>query len=156
MTKLLLLAALAATCLAAGQPPAKPADHPLADKSAADTTTDKDLLQGSWVVTAAERDGAPLKDLVDKKATVTFKGDTVIDSTKPNDKVTFKIDPEKKPPTLDLTTTLGTESRSQRAIYKLDGDTLTICVAKRDKEYPKDFASKEGNVVLTLKRQKAE
>jgi hypothetical protein len=38
----------------------------------------------------------------------------------------------------------------------LKGDTLTICIAKDDKGYPKTLASKEGNMFLTLKREKAE
>src|SRR5713226_9384732 len=93
MTKLLPLAVLAVVFVAA--------DKPAADKPAPDKKTDKDLLQGTWLNTAAELNGEAQKEPVDKKATVTFKGDTFTASDHPDEKGTFKIDPDKK--TLDVT-----------------------------------------------------
>jgi hypothetical protein len=39
-------------------------------------------------------------------------------------------------------------------IYKLDGDTLTICLEARGNERPTEFATKEGSVanLIVLKR----
>ncbi len=46
--------------------------------------------------------------------------------------------------------------RTQLAVYELKGDTLIVCIEKKEKGYPKAVASKEGNMFLTLKRVKAE
>ncbi len=45
--------------------------------------------------------------------------------------------------------------KTRRAIYKLDGDTLTVCVNGPDLERPTEFKSPEGTQVmlLTLKRR---
>jgi uncharacterized protein (TIGR03067 family) len=148
MTKLLSLTVLAVLFVPGDEPAAKPA----ADKKA-----DKDLLQGTWVVTAAELNGEKVPAATDNKLTVTFKGDTVVASEHPDEKGTFKLDQEKKPPTLEIKFAAGDAARTQLAIYELKDDTLKICLAKKDgKEFPTDFTSKEGNMLLTLKREKAE
>jgi hypothetical protein len=43
-----------------------------------------------------------------------------------------------------------------KGIYEIDGDTLRICVAKKGKERPKTFESKEGSghVLTVMKRVK--
>ena len=152
MTKLLPIAALAVTFVVAGQP----ADKPAADNPAPDKKTDKELLQGAWLITAAEMDGKPFKELTDKKTTLTFKGDAVIDSAHPDEKATFKIDADKKPPVLDLKIVRANETQTVLAIYELKGDTLTLCMADNEKQRPKEFTSKGENMLLTLKRQKTD
>ncbi len=142
MTRILPFAVLACLLVAADKPAEKPADK----------KSDKDLLQGTWVITSAKQNGEPVKRL--ESTTLTIKGDSITSSDDPNDKITFTVDPEKKPPTMDLKGTHGTEMVSQLAVYELKGDELTLCIDRKGKEYPKEVAPKEGLMFLTLKRKK--
>jgi uncharacterized protein (TIGR03067 family) len=70
-----------------------------------------------------------------------------------------KIDKEAKPnATLDLEIEEGPEEakgKTSKAIYKLDGEKLTLCVSVPGKDRPKDFAQVEDEAYLfNLKKQK--
>jgi uncharacterized protein (TIGR03067 family) len=74
------------------------------------------------------------------------------------DDATFTVDPRKKPREMDVKPNGGPQKgKLVRVIYKLDGDTLTMCY---DHDKPEDrqpkFESKEGTTVLliTYKREK--
>jgi uncharacterized protein (TIGR03067 family) len=130
-----------------------------ADKPAG-KKTDKELLQGTWVVVTIEAKGEVLKagDLFEqlKDMKLTFKADAVINSRHPDGKGTFKLDPDKKPPALDLVATDGKETRTHRAIYELKGDTLRICSLRGEGERPTEFASKGDLILLTFERAESE
>jgi uncharacterized protein (TIGR03067 family) len=143
MTKLLPFVILAVISLAA-------------DKPAADKKTDKDLLQGSWIVTNAELNGETVKQPADKKTVITIRGNSFTSSEHPDDEGTVKIEEDKKPKTLDVTMTHNGEQSTQLAIYEFKGDKLTICIAKKEKAYPKELKSQEGNMLLTLRRETIE
>jgi uncharacterized protein (TIGR03067 family) len=49
----------------------------------------------------------------------------------------FVTDTKQSPPTIDI----GTGGGHYRGIYKVEGDTLTLCVVTGDKERPKTFES---------------
>jgi len=69
----------------------------------------------------------------------------------------YKLDPSKKPPEIDLTITDGEfKGKTFPGIYQLDGDTLKLCRAQPGQERPTEFASKKGSdtIFLTLKRAK--
>src|SRR4051812_45770366 len=58
-------------------------------------------------------------------------------------KGTFKVDPSKKPKTLDAQIESGPEKgRSQLAIYKTEGKQLTICFGEPGKDRPSEFTTK--------------
>jgi uncharacterized protein (TIGR03067 family) len=124
----------------------------------ADKKTDKELLQGAWVVVTIEAQGEVVKsgDLFDrvKDMKLTFKDNAVINSHHPDGKGTFKLDPDKKPPALDLVMTVAQETRTHRAIYELKGDTLRICSSPGEGERPTEFTSKGDLLILTFKREK--
>jgi uncharacterized protein (TIGR03067 family) len=64
---------------------------------------------------------------------------------------TFKIDPRKSPPHIDIT--YGTTNRTNHAIYKLEKDELSIAYGgATPAARPTDIAS--ARQVLVLKRQK--
>jgi uncharacterized protein (TIGR03067 family) len=110
-----------------------------------DVKAELDKFQGTWQLVSAETDGkkAPA-DLVAKirvvirgnKHTVLIKG---VDS--PAKEIPFKIDPTKKPKTVDDQLA---DSKQIHGIYELDGDTLKSCVAAIGKERPTEFAATPG------------
>ncbi len=70
---------------------------------------------------------------------------------------TFKVDPSKKPKTMDVTFTEGPEKgKTFTGIYELEGDTYKVCIDPEGKSRPKEFAVKQGSgfVLEVLKREK--
>jgi uncharacterized protein (TIGR03067 family) len=105
-------------------------------------------FEGTWKFEKAEFDGAeiPLESLKDIR--LILKGDhfEVTGSQEGVMKGTFKIDPLATPKTLDVTVTEGPgKDQTTKAIYKLDGDTYTACVAGEGKDRPTEFSSKPGS-----------
>ena len=105
-------------------------------------------FQGTWQLVSAEADGvkAP-KDRTDKirvvikgsRHTVMFGDQEVVHS------VPFAIDPTTTPKSVTDTLVDGPDKGKQiKGIYKLEGDTMTSCVAKVGEERPTEFASKPG------------
>lgn len=116
--------------------------------------TDLDKLQGTWHVTSLETDGQKMpatafegSTIVIKKATFTSLG---MGATY---KGTVELDQAKK--TLNLLFSAGPEKGNRnRGIYKLAGDTWTICLATRGTMRPAKFATKPGSgfALQTLER----
>jgi uncharacterized protein (TIGR03067 family) len=106
-------------------------------------------LQGTW-----QTDG----DGIDAKWT--FEGETLKATVNGQDYTCkVKADPDAKPnATLELTINEGPEDakgKVAKAIYKLDGEKLKICVSTPGKDRPKDFAQIEDEAYLfDMKKQK--
>jgi uncharacterized protein (TIGR03067 family) len=119
--------------------------------------TDKEQLQGTWIMVSVEKDGKKVETPADKQTLMTFTGDkATFKSEKRNDDGTFKIDAAKKPKEIDLINPKADnkEMETIRAIYELTGDTLRMAFpAKREAARPASFDAKEI-VILTLKRNK--
>ena len=126
-----------------------------------DAKKDADKLEGTWVVKSAERGGKEVDLDKDEHLpkSITFKGDKVTVELKNGEhKCTFKVGRDGKLATLDLAPEDEKEKdHSVKALYRLDGDTLTICVkdGKLD-ERPTELAAKEGShqTVIVFKREK--
>jgi uncharacterized protein (TIGR03067 family) len=113
-------------------------------------------FQGTWKFISMEVDGTktPYKGL-----TVVLKGDqwTVCEGDRCAAKVTFELNPTKKPQTIDLVDVDVEKKRLIRGIYSLEGETLTVCYRNSEKGHrPTEFATKpdSGLVLFVLKRQK--
>ena len=128
--------------------------------------TDAAKIQGTWTAVGGVIDGKKLaaEDVAKVNLRVLIKdGKYKVLMHKDNDKDkevengAYKLDAAKKPPTLDLIIGKGSkdEGKTQLALYKLEGDTLTVAIAGVDaKERPKNFDGGAGVEVTILKRGK--
>jgi uncharacterized protein (TIGR03067 family) len=127
--------------------------------------TDTEALQGTWCLASVEvnKQTIPLKNL--KQGDVVVVGTLVIKADsyifhlgKSRLEFTFRVDPTKKPKAIDLTVTEGPQKgRTYHGIYKLEGDTYTICRnVEPDKERPTEFATspKSGLMLVVWQREK--
>ena len=123
-----------------------------ADEPAKDAMKDEDKLQGEWTMVSMETLGVKHSEDDVKKYTLTIKGDrwTVTNARTLSPGQTFKIDPSKDPKTLDLTIKLVNQERVSKGIYKLDGDTLTICRTEENGERPKEFKTTAKSGILVV------
>ena len=134
---------------------------------------EKDTLQGAWVAESALAEGKTIKEIV--RAVFTFKSGKFEVKTRDGDKMptgTYEVDVTKSPQQIDLTSKgAGVKELTALAIFKVDGDTLTICAGEssastsvgpdgvesepviRQGPRPPEFDSKHG-VLIVLKRKK--
>jgi uncharacterized protein (TIGR03067 family) len=128
-----------------------------ADKSA---TNDKARLQGTWRIVSVEIDKKPLSMDDLKDARLVVSGDHYSFALgKDRLEITYKMDEGKKPKAIDLTIVEGPEKgKTYRGIYKLEGDTYTICRSTEpNNERPTGFATQPGSglMIVVWKRAKA-
>jgi uncharacterized protein (TIGR03067 family) len=133
-----------------------------ADGPTGDAKKDLDRMQGSWVAASGESNGNPIPDEQVKGTKFVVKGDkysyAVGDTYQ--EEGTLKIDPTKKPKTIDVTIVEGADKgEAQLGIYEITKDTLKLCFAPpgKDKARPKDFSTNAGNqqLMLVLTREKS-
>jgi uncharacterized protein (TIGR03067 family) len=123
-----------------------------------DSKKGQDALEGTWKVTSVETGGQ--KGGGDENVVIEFKKDRYTVKLDGNEieQGTFKLDPTKKPKTIDFSITKGNDmGKKQPGIYDVDGDTLKICVTMPDKDdRPKEMASKADSqhTLFVLKREK--
>lgn len=123
--------------------------------------SDKELLQGVWLVVSGKKDGKDLPAQFADSSKITFDGDRMVavlsDGNRTDrDEFAFELDPSARPK--HLTFTKPTSGNTWAGIYKLEGNRLTICSpgGLPSAERPKDFDSKPGSrtLLLVLKREK--
>jgi uncharacterized protein (TIGR03067 family) len=116
-------------------------------------------LQGTWTVTAHTAGGkktAP-KEIATWRVIVKGNEITARDGIDLLSAYVFRLDPSASPRAIDLDVTAGPDKdRKVLGIYKLEGDTLTVCVPEPGKARPKEFASKEGSghLLFVFQREK--
>ena len=114
-------------------------------------------LVGDWDGEKAVRGGKE-RPVPEGGITITFTKDGKLlfkEGAKDTTEGSYKVDAKKDPAEIDLTP--PKEEGTLVGIYKLDGDTLTICLSEKGStDRPTRFESPEGtNVMLiTLKRIK--
>jgi RNA polymerase sigma factor (sigma-70 family) len=122
--------------------------------------TDKEKLQGTWVIVSEERGGKKINADAEeiKGATLTIKGDkATLTMGGRTQEATFTIDLGKTPKEIDLTGDDGGGVMTHLGIYKLEGDVFTLCKSHPPEARPDQFASKEGErwpAVFVFKRAK--
>jgi uncharacterized protein (TIGR03067 family) len=130
-------------------------------KAAQGDSETKDELQGRWKLIQVEKEGKSHK--VKPKTTeffeLKFKGNkvTTLFNEDRTEEGTYKIDPDKKPRTIDfMPMTSDDKGKTLLGIYEIKGDKLKVCVAEPEvKKRPTKFETKsEEIVVYVLERVK--
>ncbi len=115
-------------------------------------------LQGTWTIVSLEVNGETINVSGMKEARLTVAGERYsFRMGETRLEMTYKVDPAKKPSTLDMTITEGPmKGQTYHAIYRLANGELTICRhVEPDKDRPTEFASapRSGLMVIVWKRQ---
>jgi uncharacterized protein (TIGR03067 family) len=119
--------------------------------------TDQEKIQGTWKLESVESRGQVFIEQY-KDWTFNIKDDKL--TIKVGDRVTkeytIKIDPDKKPKTVDLTREIGGRTVTELGIYELDGDTWKMCNDEAGIMRPTEYGTKEGTQleVIVMKRVK--
>jgi uncharacterized protein (TIGR03067 family) len=123
-------------------------DHPIVRvirqvQKAPAVKPDRELLQGTWTIKTLEIDG----QAVPGGSSIRLSGNTFVTRSMGAEyEGTFNLDESVLPKTIDMTFTKGPEKgNTTLGIYKLDGDTWTICLTVVAKERPTKFATKKGS-----------
>jgi uncharacterized protein (TIGR03067 family) len=133
-----------------------------ADGGAKEEAVAKDLetFKGTWRLSSREEDGKKNSEEEIKDLIATIDGSGKV-SVRRGDKLinegTVKLDPTKKPKTVDVTFT-GGERKGQAVvgIYELEGDTFRVCVARPGDERPAELSAKagSGHTLVVYQREK--
>jgi uncharacterized protein (TIGR03067 family) len=125
----------------------------------ADDAKDAENIIGKWSVVRGERNGDALPEDQVKELKLTFGKEMLTLSSPEGEKeATVKLDPTKKPKTIDVIPKDGPrKGQLLRGIYELKGDELRLCMSDSEQsERPTEFKSPNGSsfVLLSLKRDK--
>jgi uncharacterized protein (TIGR03067 family) len=120
---------------------------------------DLEKLQGTWNVTALESNGQQMPEITFSGATIVITGNQ-FRSTGMGAiyEGTLALDPTQKPKAFDMLFTAGhAQGVRHPGIYKLDGDSWTLCVATQGSERPQNFSTAvdSGLALETLQRSTA-
>jgi uncharacterized protein (TIGR03067 family) len=121
-------------------------------------------LEGTYLLTGIEMGGEKLPDEFVTKGpegerTIKITADKLIATKKgKEDAVSYKVDATKTPAHIDVVEKKeGGKDQKMYGIYKIDGDTLTICAVESEKpeDRPKEFKTAKDSraVLMTLKRK---
>jgi uncharacterized protein (TIGR03067 family) len=118
-----------------------------------DKPTDAKKILGTWTIESFMEGGQKAKKeaIEDIKVTITAEKITVTQGAKEQE-YTYTLDSTQKPRAIDLKNAKGD---TVAGIYKLEGDKLTVCFARRG-DRPAQFESEKGTSVVleVLKREK--
>lgn len=115
---------------------------------------DAQKFQGKWEMVEGEQNGQKFDDEFVKGFKLSFEKDKYEAKLASGDGEdgTFSLDTKDTPHKSVKFTTVGNDVR--QAIYAWDGGKLKLCVSDRGGDKPKEFAGKDGNIFLVLKKAK--
>src|SRR5438067_1780865 len=115
-------------------------------------------MTGAWTMVSGEEEGKQLPKKTVKAARLTIKGDEhTVKVGEDTMKGTHKLDPTKKPKTIDVEDTEGPfKDKTLLGIYQFRDDEFSVCFAAPGKERPTEFTTKSGTGHMShvWKRQK--
>jgi uncharacterized protein (TIGR03067 family) len=111
-------------------------------------------LQGTWAITSINGQAAPEGS---PEMTLTFTADKYHQTLggEVNERGTIKVDASKKPMTIDLIITEGSDAgKTQLGIIEVTGDTVRATLnTPGTNERPTDFTVKEGFIMFVAKKK---
>jgi uncharacterized protein (TIGR03067 family) len=115
-------------------------------------------FEGTWRIVSLETEQGKIPEDALKEFRLKIEGDkfTAVENSG-EVHGTFKVDPTKKPKTIDITMKEGPmKDKTMLGIYELDGDTYKLCGDMQGKNRPTEFTVKPGSgyVLEVLKREK--
>lgn len=113
------------------------------------------MLDGEWTMVSMEQKGTKAAFDTANRFKLTIRGDEWIVSSfrGMESKMTFTIDPMQNPQAIDLTMKSGNQEAVSRGIFKIEGDTLTVCRTVGDTARPKEFkTTPESGILIEWKR----
>jgi uncharacterized protein (TIGR03067 family) len=116
--------------------------------------------QGSWLAVSFRRDGQETPAEIVRTITRTVERDHIVwkRDGKSFAGTTVVLDPGQDPHAIDVIPD-GGPSRGKRVlgIYKIEKDTLTLCMADPDQPRPRQFKAEKGSrhTLMVFKRQAA-
>jgi uncharacterized protein (TIGR03067 family) len=113
-------------------------------------------LQGDWKVVALERSGKPVDDVALSQFAFDA-GQVIVTEGAKTLKTEYTLDVSAEPKQLVLAGLFNQRSGPVRAVYSLEGDTLTLCLDPRPGAAPPaDLTTEQGDgrLLLTLRRVK--
>ncbi|HMF10699.1 MAG TPA: TIGR03067 domain-containing protein [Gemmataceae bacterium] len=121
-----------------------------------DKDKDGKKLEGTWIVVSMEHGGKKAPDEAAKGVTLIFAADGKVSVKTPDKEIkgSYKLGAGKKAKEITLE---ATAEKTLYGIYKIDGDSLTICAVDTSAdERPTEFATKDGSEarLVVLKREK--
>jgi uncharacterized protein (TIGR03067 family) len=128
----------------------------VAAEAADPSKKDLEKMQGDWAQVSMDLGGYKVPEDDAQAYFRTIKGDhyTVNRFMKVSGKGTLKLDATKNPKTFDATPD-GGKTPSVAGIYKIEGDTLTLCIAPPGKPRPTKFeAADTENTTSVWTREK--
>jgi uncharacterized protein (TIGR03067 family) len=122
-----------------------------------DPAAELKAMVGKWSLTKAELGGMDVLDhLKDLKFEIREGGKYTAQLGEEKDEGTFTADPGKTPKEMDIKATGGPlGGQTVKAIYKLDGDTMTICYDLGGGERPTKFETKADTKLFLAVYQRA-
>ena len=97
-------------------------------------------LSDAWIIQTLTKGGGVQNDAVGKQLTI--RGHELVSDLDPGNTAIISVDASKEPGWFDIT---DGDQIVQKGIYKIDGDTLTLCMAAEKSERPREFASPAGS-----------
>jgi uncharacterized protein (TIGR03067 family) len=117
-------------------------------------------LQGTWKIETFSADGMKASADFVKQVTFVIKDNkyTLTINGKEAETGTIKLDPSKKPKTIDFDITGGNDKgKKQPGIYTLEGDTFTFCMAhpgETDRPTKLESTKESKTILSVMKREK--
>jgi uncharacterized protein (TIGR03067 family) len=130
----------------------------LAPDDAGTDRAERERHQGTWRVTSFVADGAEAPPEVAGEMSRVVEGDHVVWKRGGTSfaGTTVELDPAADPKAIDVIPDGGKlKGKRVLGIYRLDGDTLTICMAGPDQDRPHEFAAGKGSgrTLMTFRRE---
>jgi uncharacterized protein (TIGR03067 family) len=115
-------------------------------------------FEGEWQFSSWEQGGTELpKEFLDAAKWKVKDGKYTFSAGDQTEEGTIKLDPEKKPATLDFEITAGNDKgKTQVGIYKVEKEAITLCLARPgEKDRPTEFSSAgdKGFILIVMKRK---